>query len=49
MSEIRGGGQEELPQVRGQERRAGRSYHTPEVRGDAQEELLHVQGQEGRP
>ena len=52
----KGGGQEELPHVRGQGQRlrvwgcdsagtAERSYPAPEVRGSGQEEQPHIQGE----
>ena len=58
MPKVRGGGQEELPHVRGQGRRpgvpgcdgagaAGRSYPMPEVRGGGQEELVNFSGEIG--
>ena len=40
MSEVRGGGREELPPVQGAAAAQAR---------EGREELLHVQGQEGRP
>ena len=55
MSEVRGGGQEELPHVQGQGQKLGgphaqgaaakRSYPTSEVRGSGREELRHARGQ----
>ena len=55
MSEVRDGGQEEVPNVQGQDQcpkvpgcdgagAAKRSYPTPEVRGCGLEEQPHVQG-----
>ena len=56
MSEVRGGGQKELPSVRGQGRPGGatlhprpgavarRSHPTSESRGCGQEEQPHIQG-----
>ena len=50
--EVRGGGQEELTQVRDQERQPGgvtpRSRSSGAWVQEGREELLHVQGQEGR-
>ena len=48
-SEVRGGGQEELPHAPKPEARGGdrKSYSTPEARGSGWEDQPHVQGAVG--
>ena len=55
MSEVRGGGQEEIPHAPKPEARGGRREDQPHVQGalalraqEGLEELSHVEGQEGR-